>query len=290
MLSPHSREIYIKPCSARTIIGSSPQVSRTSNIHLTRQLFPLYHRTSYSTPLHSTPLHSTPLHSTPLHSTFLICHQQPGSIKGASSVSVRVGLTSSFIDKSFSNHDIEKIEILTDTTEFSNDEKSLISIDWSGYKPRVKTRFGDGVKNSHGEELDHTVWVSVKGKTLIKRPSEVPMGAKFGIDSFNFEMLDRAGMNLLPLTSQSEHWLYTVQVHPDTLECFLTKMQYENWCADNENVNNDGDTNPNHTTNDMEKLKMELHRRSKLAAHIKNQKQYETQFSKNAYPSGVLAL
>ena len=85
-------------------------------------------------------------------------------------------------------------------------------------------------------------------------------------------MLDRAGMNLLPLTSQSEHWLYTVQVHPDTLECFLTKMQYEN------------------PPNDMEKLKMELHRRSKLAAHIKNQKQYETQFSKNAYPSGVLAL
>ena len=184
--------------------------------------------------------------------------QQPGFIKGASSVSVRVGLTSSFIDKSFSNHDIEKIEILTDTTEFSNDEKSLISIDWS--------------KDNFGVDDGNNEWASLRGKTLIKRPSEVPMGAKFGIDSFNFEMLDRAGMNLLPLTSQSEHWLYTVQVHPDTLECFLTKMQYEN------------------PPNDMEKLKMELHRRSKLAAHIKNQKQYETQFSKNAYPSGVLAL
>ena len=185
-------------------------------------------------------------------------------------------MTSSFIDKSFSNHDIEKIEVLTDTTEFSNDEKSLISIDWS--------------KDNVGADDVNDEWASLKGKTLIKRPSEVPMGAKFGIDSFNFEMLDRAGMNLLPLTSESEHWLYTVQVHPDTLKCFLTKMQYEDWCADNENVNNDGDANPNHTTNDMEKLKMELHRRSKLAAHIKNQKQYETQFSRNAYPSGVLAL
>ena len=134
----------------------------------------------------------------------------------------------------------------------TNGDKSLVSIDWSGYKI------------SDGDELYHTVWDNVEGSTDIKRPSEVPVDAKFDIDSFNFEHIGRAGLKYL--TSQPEHWLYTAKIHPDTLQCFLTKEQYEDLCSV-ENIYNDSDADSDgNIMNDMEKLKIELQRRSKLAA------------------------
>ena len=172
-------------------------------------------------------------------------------------VSVRVGVTPSFIEETLGNHDIESIEILADATErtemlkgnllSTNEHKPLINIVWSGYKI------------SDGDELYHTVWDNVEGNTHVKRPSEVPTGAKFEIDAFNFERIGRAGLRIL--SSQSDYWLYTAQMHPETLECFLSEERYNDLCTVSDDVNID--SNNIETTNNMEKLKQELQKRSK---------------------------
>ena len=187
-------------------------------------------------------------------------HYTSGTVQN-DTVSVRVGLTSSFIDETFADHDIEKIEILADATErtemlkgnllLTDDQKPLINVDWSGYKI------------SDGDELYHTVWDNVEGKTQIKRPSEIPTGTKFDIDSFNYERIGRAGLKAL--TSQPEYWLYTARIHPDTLDYFLSKEKYEEYCV-GMNVHNDSNCDDNGvSTNDMDRLMKELRRRGKLA-------------------------
>jgi len=174
-------------------------------------------------------------------------------------VSVRVGVTSSFIDENLAHHDVEKIEILADANErtemlkgnllSTDNRKPLIRIDWSGYTI------------SDGDELYHTVWDNVEGETHISRPSEIPNGATFDIDSFNYEHIGRAGLRTL--TSQPKYWLYTARIHPDTLNCFLSEEKYEEYC-DGKNIHSVVDDNGD-STNDMDKLMKELQRRGRLA-------------------------